>query len=48
MSGYINTMQDLEAASYGLTGPAGNALLKSAGVVGGFGGGPFSPGFTVY
>tara|TARA_B100000686_G_scaffold319077_1_gene369463 strand:+ start:599 stop:1939 length:1341 start_codon:yes stop_codon:yes gene_type:complete len=30
-------MQDLEAASYGLTGPAGNALLKSAGVVGGFG-----------
>ena len=37
MSGYINTMQDLEAASYGLTGPAGNALLKSAGVVGGFG-----------
>jgi len=37
MSGYINTLKDLEAATYGLTGPAGNALLKSSGVVGGFG-----------
>ena len=37
MSGYTNTIKDLEAATYGLTGPAGNALLKSSGVVGGFG-----------
>lgn len=37
MSGYINTLRDLEAATYGLAGGAGNALLKSAGVVGGFG-----------
>jgi hypothetical protein len=35
MSGYIKTMKDLEAASYGLTGGSGNALLKSAGIVGG-------------
>ena len=37
MSGYIKTMRDLENASYGLTGPSGNALLKGQGVVGGFG-----------
>nr|MDB4346104.1 hypothetical protein [bacterium] len=37
MSGYINTMKDLEAATYGYAGASGNALLKSAGVVGGFG-----------
>jgi len=37
MSGYIRTMKDLEAASYGMGGSAGNALLKAAGVVGGFG-----------
>jgi len=30
-------MKDLEAQTYGVRGPAGNALLKSAGVVGGFG-----------
>ena len=33
MSGYIKTMKDLEAATYGIRGGAGNALLKSAGVV---------------
>jgi len=38
MSGYIKTMRDLEAASYGLRGGNGNALLKSAGVVGGLAG----------
>ena len=37
MSGYINTLKDLEAATYGYAGAQGNALLKSAGVVGGFG-----------
>ncbi len=37
MTGYIKTMKDLEAATYGLRGSQGNALLKSAGVVGGFG-----------
>ena len=38
MSGYIRTMKDLESSSYGLTGgAAGNAVLKSAGLVGGFG-----------
>ena len=38
MSGYVKTMRDLESASYGLTGgAAGNGLLKSAGLVGGFG-----------
>jgi hypothetical protein len=37
MSGYIKTMKDLEAATYGFRGSHGNALLKSAGVVGGFG-----------
>ena len=38
MSGYIKTMKDLESSSYGLTGAAaGNAVLKSAGLVGGFG-----------
>ena len=31
--GYIKTMKDLEAATYGIRGGAGNALLKSAGVV---------------
>jgi len=38
MSGYIKTMRDLEASSYGLKGGNGNALLKAAGVVGGLGG----------
>jgi len=33
MSGYIKTMKDLEAATYGIRCGAGNALLKSAGVV---------------
>ena len=33
MSGYIKTMKDLEAATYGIKGGSGNALLKSAGVV---------------
>ena len=37
MSGYINTVKDLEAATYGYAGAQGNALLKAAGVVGGFG-----------
>ena len=37
MSGYINTVKDLEAATYGYAGASGNALLKAAGVVGGFG-----------
>jgi hypothetical protein len=37
MSGYINTVKDLEAATYGYAGSSGNALLKAAGVVGGFG-----------
>jgi hypothetical protein len=37
MSGYINTLKDLEAATYGYAGAQGNALLKAAGVVGGFG-----------
>ena len=37
MSGYINTLKDLEAATYGYAGAQGNALLNSAGVVGGFG-----------
>tara|TARA_B100001287_G_scaffold109536_1_gene92393 strand:+ start:7030 stop:8379 length:1350 start_codon:yes stop_codon:yes gene_type:complete len=38
MSGYVKTMRDLESSSYGLTGgAAGNAVLKSAGLVGGFG-----------
>jgi len=35
MSGYIKSMKDLEAASYGIRGGSGNALLKSQGVVGG-------------
>ena len=30
---YIKTMKDLEAATYGVRGGSGNALLKSAGVV---------------
>ena len=33
--GYIKTMRDLEASTYGIRGGAGNAVLKSAGVVGG-------------
>ena len=37
MTGYINTLKDLEAATYGYAGAQGNALLKSSGVVGGFG-----------
>ena len=38
MSGYVKTMKDLESSSYGLTGSAaGNSVLKSAGLVGGFG-----------
>jgi len=37
MSGYIKTMKDLEAATYGYGGNSGNALLKAGGVVGGFG-----------
>ena len=35
--GHIKTMADLEAATYGMVGGTGNALLKSSGVVGGFG-----------
>ena len=35
MSGYINTVKDLEAATYGYAGAQGKALLKAAGVVGG-------------
>ena len=36
-NGYINTMADLEAATYGSKGTGGgNSLLKSSGVVGGF------------
>ncbi len=38
MSGYIKTMRDLEAATYGVGGGSGNTLLKAGGVVGGFGG----------
>ena len=34
MTKYINTMKDLEAATYGSFGGAGNSLLKAAGVVG--------------
>lgn len=37
MSGYIKTLKDLEAATYGYGGNTGNALLKAGGVVGGFG-----------
>tara|TARA_R110002167_G_scaffold131575_2_gene315373 strand:+ start:4676 stop:6010 length:1335 start_codon:yes stop_codon:yes gene_type:complete len=35
MTGYINTIADLEAQTYGMNLPAGNALLKQAGMVGG-------------
>ena len=38
MSGYIKTMRDLEAATYGVGGGSGNTILKAGGVVGGFGG----------
>jgi len=34
---YINTIRDLEASTYGMAGASGNALLKSSGVIGGFG-----------
>ena len=33
--GYVNTIRDLEAATYGLPAFGGNALLKQAGIVGG-------------
>ena len=36
-TGHIRTIADLEASTYGMVGGTGNALLKSAGVVGGFG-----------
>ena len=36
-TGYIKTMRDLEAASYGVAGASGNQLLKAGGIVGGFG-----------
>ena len=40
MTKYINTIKDLEAATYGnFGGAAGNALLKAAGVVGSIGSG---------
>ena len=36
MTGYINTIADLEAQTYGINNlPAGIALLKQAGMVGG-------------
>ncbi len=36
MSGYINTIEDLEAQAYGLGNfGAGNSLLKQAGAIGG-------------
>ena len=35
MTGYIKSMRDLEAATYGIRGGSGNALLKAAGVVSG-------------
>ena len=35
MSGYIKTMRDLEAATYGIRGGTGNTLLKGQGVVAG-------------
>ena len=34
MTKYINTIRDLEAATYGNIGGTGNGLLKSAGIVG--------------
>lgn len=37
-TGYIKTMRDLENATYGIRGGAGNSLLKAGGVIGGFGG----------
>ena len=36
-NGHIRTIADLEASTYGMVGGTGNALLKSSGVVGGFG-----------
>jgi len=44
---YINTIRDLEASTYGLAGASGNALLKSSGVVGGFGTGHDTGGTTL-
>ena len=35
MSGYIQTMKELEAATYGIRGGTGNSVLKAAGIVGG-------------
>ena len=35
--GHIRTIADLEASTYGMVGGTGNALLKSSGVIGGFG-----------
>jgi hypothetical protein len=37
-TGYVKTMRDLENATYGIRGGAGNSLLKAGGIVGGFGG----------
>tara|TARA_R110000744_G_scaffold99788_3_gene192489 strand:- start:770 stop:2146 length:1377 start_codon:yes stop_codon:yes gene_type:complete len=44
---YINTIRDLEASTYGMAGASGNALLKSSGVVGGFGTGHDTGGTTL-
>ena len=44
---YINTIRDLEASTYGMAGANGNALLKSSGVVGGFGTGHDTGGTTL-
>mgnify|MGYP003636757300 FL=1 len=44
MSGYVRTMADLEAATYGVSGGSGNSLLKASGFVGGFGGGASQAG----
>tara|TARA_R110002020_G_scaffold52438_5_gene147365 strand:+ start:18421 stop:19815 length:1395 start_codon:yes stop_codon:yes gene_type:complete len=44
---YINTIRDLEASTYGIAGASGNALLKSSGVVGGFGTGHDTGGTTL-
>ena len=44
---YVNTIRDLEASTYGIAGASGNALLKSSGVVGGFGTGHDTGGTTL-
>tara|TARA_R110002050_G_scaffold30915_4_gene79039 strand:+ start:10363 stop:11745 length:1383 start_codon:yes stop_codon:yes gene_type:complete len=44
---YVNTIRDLEASTYGMAGATGNALLKSSGVVGGFGTGHDTGGTTL-